>query len=126
MKREELLSLLNESFVEVIQDNKRKYANYKQLKEMYKISINEYSLWKYEVSEVALEEKNLLVFINAIDKYPIEKLISGQPYHNRDKTLISITVKPIKTTFIIPYRKTVEGSMLFPCLKQKSCLTNSS
>lgn len=123
MTREEILQLLNESFAEVIKNNKQQRENYLKLKH-YRVQINSYSLWKYEVSEQALKEKSLPDFIKNIDKYPIEDLISGQAYHNKNKKLISITVKPIKTTFIVPYyRSSIEGTLLFPSYKKnKSCL----
>lgn len=86
----------------------------------FTVLINNHTMWKYEASEAALKEKGLLNFIENIDDYPIEKLISGQAYHNKSKKLISITVKPIKTTFIIPYyRNSIEGTLIFPNLNKK-------
>lgn len=82
------------------------------------VSIDNHSMWKYEVAETVLKEKGLLSFIKNIDDYPIAKLRSGQAYHNKNKKLISITVKPIKTTFIVPYyRHSGEGTLIFPGLK---------
>jgi len=84
----------------------------------FTVLIDNHTMWKYEVSEAALKEKGLLDFIKNIDDYPIEKLISGQAYHNKNKKLISITVKPIKTTFIMPYyRNSREGTLIFPGFK---------
>ena len=118
MTREEIYSLLNESFAEAIKDNKQQRENYLKLKH-YRVQINEYSLWKYEVSEAALKQKNLPDFIEKIDRFPIEDLISGQAYHNKSKKLLSITVKPIKTTFIVPYyMSSIEGTLLFPSYKK--------
>jgi hypothetical protein len=86
----------------------------------YRISTNKYHLWKYEVSEEVLNDKSLPDFISEIDNYPIENLISGKVYHNKRKKLISITVKPIKTTFILPYcRQAQEKTQLFPSYKEK-------
>lgn len=119
MKREEIISLLNESFAEAIKDNKQQKKNYLQITNDYRVLINQYSLWKYEISEAALKERSLLDFIENIDNYPIKDLISGQAYHNKNKKLLSITVKPIKTTFIVPYYMySVEGTMLFPAYKK--------
>lgn len=120
MTREEIYSLLNESFARVIQDNKQANANYTQLKQ-HRAIINDYKLWRYEVSEAALKEKSLPDFIEQIDKYPIEDLISGQAYHNKNKKLLSITVKPIKTTFVVLYyMSSIEGTLLFPGFKKES------
>ena len=118
MTREEIYSLINESFAEVIQKTKQGRINYEQLKH-YRVLVQSNSLWKYEVSEAVLNEKSLLDFISVIDSYPIKDLISGQAYHNKNKKLISITVKPIKTTFIAPYYMySVEGTKLFPAYKK--------
>jgi len=107
------ISILSENFTEVVQD--KKANNNCMLLKNYRISVNSYSLWKYEVSEAAFKETSLPYFIEHIDDYPIDKLISGQAYHNYGKKLISITVKPIKTTFIVPYHThSKEGSLLFP------------
>lgn len=58
-------------------------------------------------------------FVENIDNYPIKDLISGQAYHNKNKKLISITVKPIKTTFIVPYyMSSAEGTLLFPAYRK--------
>ena len=103
---------VKEHLIEMIEKNGDRYYD---LLKSYRIVANSHSLWKYEVSEAALEETSLPCFIEQIDSYPIEKLISGQAYHNFGKKLISITVKPIKTTFIVPYnRNSKEGSLLFP------------
>lgn len=117
MTREEILLLLNNSFAETIKDDKQKNKNYIQLKK-YRALFNTYSLWKYEVSEAAIKINGLPDFIETIDSYPIVNLISGQAYHNKNKKLISITVKPIKTTFILPYNnRSKEGTLIFPSIK---------
>lgn len=62
-----------------------------------------------------IDDEDIHDFLQVISTYPIEDLVSGQAYHDKQKKLIGIVVKPIKTTFITSYHmRSSEGTKLFP------------
>lgn len=78
---------------------------------------SKFRIWNYEVEQTLLNKKGLLEFIDIIDQYPTENLLNGQVYHDKSKAFISVTVEPIKTTFIMSYYWGYYDSLIFPAYK---------